>query len=127
MESVFRGLKSDASLYASFGLITTDEQVSTYMFAAECNSEQTVREYTLDLLAVASNQQNPELMQVSNLLAVQMTDYKQFVKLRDTAEKVAGNQRGDPTVICHIRLHNHATKQVSTLSLIWHPVALNAI
>lgn len=76
MESVFRGLKPDTSLYASFGLITTDEPVSTYMFAAECNSDQTVREHTLDLLASASNQQNSELMQVSNLLAVQMTEYK---------------------------------------------------
>ena len=70
MESVFRGLKRDASLYVSFGLITTDEPLSTYMFAAECNSELSVREYTIDLLASASNQQNPELMAVSNLLAV---------------------------------------------------------
>lgn len=62
MESVFRGLKSDASVHASFGLITNDEPVSTYMFAAECNSEQTVREHTIDLLASASNQLNHELM-----------------------------------------------------------------
>ena len=81
----------------------------------------------MDLLAGASNQLNHELMSVANLLAVQTTEYKQFKKLSDAGEKVAAIQPGDPTVVCYIRLHNQANKSISTLSMIWHPVALNSM
>jgi hypothetical protein len=108
METIYRSLPKDALLYVSFGLITTEDAISTYMFAVESNTEQTPREYTVDLLAGASNQQNHELLSVANLLAVQTTEYKQFKKLSDTADKVAASQPGDPTIVCHIRLQNQA-------------------
>jgi hypothetical protein len=127
METIYRIVPKDALLYVSFGLITTEDAISTYMFAVECNTEQTPREYTMDLLAGASNQQNHELLSVANLLAVQTTEYKQFKKLSDAADKVAASQPGDPTIVCHIRLQNQASKSVSTLSLIWHPIALNSM
>ena len=111
----------------SFGLVATEEPVSAYMFAVDCDIDETSQEQAIDLLASASGQQNTNVVSVNSLLAVQISEYSQFVELREAADKLTKTQKGDPTVFCNVQLHDHAHKCLSNLTFIWHPVALNAI
>ena len=94
------------------------------MFAADCENNSSRGEQAQDLLALASGQQNTNFKTLQDLLAVKVTEYCQFFELREVAESVA---HGESTLICNLLLQNRFKKQVSTLAMIWHPLAPNSM